>query len=510
MRVHPCVALLVLSISAFGLLVGCSGTGGIGNTGGLGGNYGAAGDFGATQGGVQDMGFARELIAQGQVPPAEAFVVEGMFSEHDLPLQGETPDRLLVLRTAVGWAPTLAGADAAWLQVGMSSTIDPETYQRSDVSLIATVDVSGSMFWNYGGDQEEPMTPIAFAKDLLKRMATELTAADQFALVTYGTDVSTVMNFTSGDQHDLITSTVDGLSENGSTNMEAGLERAFSLAGQGQGGRVKRVILFTDVQPNVGATGATDFEQMATDAAGNGVGLTVIGVGVGLGSEVFEAMSHLRGGNAFTLMDEEDITDTMAQDWPWMLEPIAYDLNVALTPGPGFSVTAGYGFPSSDTGEPELSLTASSVFLSQKRGALLVQLSADQDTLAFTDLTATGTLSYETPEGETVSQDVVVDASGFTVGEDGRFFEQPSVEECVALALLVDGMKTASEQYGESHEQAIATMEQVVARFEADIATIEDTSPDDVTMDTELQLARRLLQLMRDGAEQGDLYGQTA
>jgi Ca-activated chloride channel family protein len=249
---------------------------------------------------------------------------------------------------------------------------------------------------------------------------------------------------------------------------------------------------------------------MATDAAGNGVGLTVIGVGVGLGSEVFEAMSRLRGGNAFTLMDEEDITDTMAQDWPWMLEPIAYDLNVALTPGAGFSVTAGYGFPSSDTGEPELSLTASSVFLSQKRGALLVQLSPDQDTLALTDLTATGTLSYESPEGETVSQDIAIDTAGLALGEDGRFFEQPSVKECVALALLVDGMKTASEQYGESHEQAIATMEQVVARFEADIATIEDTSPDDVTMDTELQLARRLLQLMRDGAEQGDLYGQAS
>ena len=58
------------------------------------------GDFGATQGGVQDMGLARELIASGRVPPAEAFVVEGMFSEHDLGLTGEACARTLCLRGA--------------------------------------------------------------------------------------------------------------------------------------------------------------------------------------------------------------------------------------------------------------------------------------------------------------------------------------------------------------------------------------------------------------------------
>ncbi len=44
--------------------------------------------MGATQGGVQDMQLARELIASGMVPPPEAFTVEGMFSEHVLPLAG--------------------------------------------------------------------------------------------------------------------------------------------------------------------------------------------------------------------------------------------------------------------------------------------------------------------------------------------------------------------------------------------------------------------------------------
>ena len=86
---------------------------------------GMASDFGATQGGVQDMGFARELIASGQVPPPEAFVVEGMFSEHELGLSGDPCERVLCLRTAVGVAPTLDATPSGWLQVGLSSTIDP-------------------------------------------------------------------------------------------------------------------------------------------------------------------------------------------------------------------------------------------------------------------------------------------------------------------------------------------------------------------------------------------------
>ena len=60
--------------------------GGFGDSGGIG-----DGDFGATQGGVQDIGLARTLVAEGVVPPASAFAVEGMFSEHDFCLLYTSP-----------------------------------------------------------------------------------------------------------------------------------------------------------------------------------------------------------------------------------------------------------------------------------------------------------------------------------------------------------------------------------------------------------------------------------
>src|SRR5262245_411561 len=69
---------------------------------GCGGGYsaGGGGDFGATPGGVKDLHLARALVAKGMVPPADALLVEAMFAEHDLGLEGAACDRTLCLRAA--------------------------------------------------------------------------------------------------------------------------------------------------------------------------------------------------------------------------------------------------------------------------------------------------------------------------------------------------------------------------------------------------------------------------
>src|SRR5262245_21715972 len=94
------------------------------------GGYGGGGGFGATPGGVKDMSFARELIANGQIPPASALIVEGMFSEHDLGLAGAPCTDVLCLRAAGAITPDRTGAPHGWVQIGLSSAIDPDTWER--------------------------------------------------------------------------------------------------------------------------------------------------------------------------------------------------------------------------------------------------------------------------------------------------------------------------------------------------------------------------------------------
>ena len=464
--------------------------------------FGGPGDFGATQGGVQDLGLARALIESGRVPPPEAFVVEGMFSEHDLGLSGQMCERTLCLRAAMGVAPTLDGTSSGWLQVGLSSTIDPDTYERPSVTLIATVDVSGSMGWDYATAQTEYPTPGALTRNLLRAITAELGTQDRLAIVIYSRTASTLLPLTNGDEHAVVESAIDSLTTGGATAMEAGLAVAYELARGVNLGETEeiRVMLFTDVRPNVGATTPTAFEQLVGAGAEDGIGLTIMAAGVGLGQEVLNAMAHLRGGNAFTVFDYGDITETMEDDWPYLLSPIAYDMVVNLSPSAGLDVADAYGCPSGDD-EAATRMEVSSVFLSRRKGALLVRFTTEEGT-ELAGLQVGGHLTYETPDGELVEEEIVATYTGQPLDDHGQYFEQVSVGKTVALAVLVSAMAEAAEQYQTDRESAITTMRMATDRFTADAESLADEA-----LAPEVELARELLSLMQQGAEQGDLYG---
>jgi len=69
------------------------------------------------------------------------------------------------------------------------------------------------------------------------------------------------------------------------------------------------------------------------------------------------------------------------------------------------------------------------------------------------------------------------------------------------LALLVSGMKDAAEAYGQSHSEAIAILEPVLARFATDANAVGDAD-----LQTEAEFWPKLLELMKAGAPQGSLY----
>ncbi len=482
---------LSLALAASACDVGLAGGGDVGGDG-----AGGDGGFGATPGGVKDMGFARELVANGQVPPPEALLVEAMFSEHDLGLTGEPCEDVLCLRAASGIAPDQEGESVGWVQIGLSSAVDPDTWQRPSTTFVMTVDVSGSMGWEYV-DGQYP-TPGQISREILRGLAGVLTAQDRVAIVTYGSEVAQPLALTRGDDPDLVAA-IEALDEAGSTNMEAGLTRAYEIAraaaDDGESEEV-RVVLFTDVQPNVGATEPSEFERMVADGADEGIGITVLAVGLGIGPEVLESMAHRRGANAFSFFQLDDVEEFMAVEWPWFTSPIAHELSVEVTPAQELEVAEAYGFPGSE--EADLGLEVSSVFLSRRKGALLFSLAGPD----LSQLRADMTLSYRTPSGEEVSVPLTASYGGEPLDEAGRYFEQQATARAAALALLVSGMKEAAEIYGKSPEQAEGIMRATDERFAADAGLIDDPS-----LDPEIELSRRMLQLVTERAPQGTLYG---
>ncbi|MGL4609460.1 MAG: vWA domain-containing protein [Trueperaceae bacterium] len=451
------------------------------------------GDFGATPGGAQDMGLARELIKNGKVPPAGAFTVEGMFSEHDLPLEGSACNQLLCLRGALGIAPTVAGESSAWLQVGLSSNVDLATLQRPPLSLVFVVDISGSMSAQYTTAYNEYQTPLQVSKLFMEKLAPTLTASDEVAIVVYGDTAATVLGFTTGDEQQTILSSIRALVSEGSTNMEAGLQEAYRLIQSAKSDSEKRLLLFTDVQPNVGATETSQFETLVQEGASSGAGLTVLGVGIGLGAETFDVMSKVRGGNAFTLFGSQEVDKVIEESWPYMAVPVAYDLRVSLVPSEAAQVAEGYGFP---TANKQADLTASTIFLSKRRGALLVRMSLP----TVTPFNVTGNLSYTLASGETITDTLNASYSNEQL-ENERYYSQGSLKKTISIALLVSNMKKAAELYSTDREQALLLMYNTAKRFSEDAGA-------DETLTAEVQLSNALLELMQSGAEQGTLYGQ--
>ncbi len=483
--VVPCLALSV-SLSA-----GCSAFG----------SAAPSAEFGATTGGVKDLSSARDLVANGQVPPPSALLVEAAFAEHDLPLDGTSCSRTLCLRSALGVAPDLDGKQAGWIQLGMSSNIDPATYRRPPLHVILTVDVSGSMGWNASKMDSGSgyVTPGRLAYLLASRIASKCNAGDRVSLVTYGSSVTTVFAGFGGDDPAILDA-ISNLSTNGSTNMEAGLRRAYEIARQERRSvEQTRVFLFSDEQPNVGATSATEFQQIVGGGAAEGIGITIFGLGLGHSNELVEQLSHLRGANSFSLSKTPDVDNLMQDSWPWMASPLAYDLKVQVTPASGFSVIQGYGFPGSSGAAPALDV--STVFLSRRKGALLVQLGGAETTLS--GLGASSKLSYLDLSGAPLSDNLNSAYGGQPLDARNMYFQQPSVGKTVALALLMSNLRRAAELYASDHAGAVTLMEKVVQRISSDAQGFADS-----TFDRDVKLASDVLELMKQDAPQGDLYGR--
>jgi Ca-activated chloride channel homolog len=356
---------------------------------------GDASSLGVTQGGAQDMALAREIIESGGIPQAGSFTSEGLFSEHDLPLEGEACAQDLCPRAALAKIVPLDGGDSRMLvQLGFATGVDPDTFRRTPLNLSVAVDVSGSM----SGDK------LSAVKEALSAMVAQLDGDDRMSLVTYGTSAKLKkrsVQMDDGGRRSMLRA-IGRMRTAGSTNMEAGMDLAYGqiLDHAGQAGVSDRLMLFTDAMPNVGATDAGSFMELMQSHSEQGIGISVFGVGLDLGAELASEISKTRGGNSFFLADSDAISTVFDEDFDFVVSPIAYDLGVNLELGEGVGLEAAYGAPSASDDGFELSV--STLFLSRRNGGIGVMLDAE-------DLSGKlGTLEirYETVGGETVEDSV--------------------------------------------------------------------------------------------------------
>ena len=179
----------------------------------------APSSMGATPGGAQDIEWARERIAAGEVPHPNTFTPEGLFSQHDLPLASRGKcSRVLCLSGAAAPATLLSQPEVRHLaQLGFSTNIQAKSWRRPPLYVVAVVDKSGSM----SGE------PLEAVKEALRQVILQMTSRDQLAIVLYGDRSHVHLPPTrlraGGASRKSLLAAVDAMGSAGSTAMEAGL-----------------------------------------------------------------------------------------------------------------------------------------------------------------------------------------------------------------------------------------------------------------------------------------------
>lgn len=339
---------------------------------------GTPGGLGATPGGAQDIGYLRTVIEEGYVPLPFHLAVEGLFSEHDLPIGDDTPcQQLLCVRTALGRAPVFGSGEMNFfLQLGFSSGLDPASFQRAPLNLVVVLDKSGSMS-DGAGDETSKMGAV---KSALTGMVDRLTPNDRLAIVVFESEYQVLLDSTPVDDPLHVKSLIATIEAGGGTNIEAGLRRGFEIAAENSrpGERMDRVMLLTDALPNVGRTGEGEFLELVRQYAEQDIGLTTFGVGFNFGQELILELSRIRGGNYFFLEDNARIEEVFGQDFDYLVTPLAYDLHLELVPGSGYQTSEVYGIHSWQPGDDLVELDVATLFLSRNRGAIVIRLEGDQ------------------------------------------------------------------------------------------------------------------------------------
>jgi Ca-activated chloride channel family protein len=431
--------------------------------------------MGATTGGAQDNGLAQTQVNQGLVPKPEAFTVEGLLNQYDLPLESLPCGQDLCIDAAYGVAPVLVeDRSAVFVQIGFSSGIDPASFHRLPLNLSVVVDKSGSM-----ADESK----LDSVKQALYRLIDQLDEGDRLSIVLFDSSVQVLVAPAPVTDPAKLKTAVAGISAGNTTNMAAGLRQgcAFVQANAGQPGISDRVMVFTDALTNTGDTDQSTFVQIAASNAAQNIGITLFGVGTDLNQDLVLAITGMRGGSYFYLQDATKIATVFDTDFDYIVTPLAYDLDFQLLPATGFVITAVYGFSAWRTGSTTVEFNIPTVFLSRNHGAIVVRLDpinriwpAGQSPLAELSL------SYSPVDGSapvTQSMEAAYSATA-PLADDTIFYSQRAVRKAMALVNTAMAENQACQIYWNgvgTHDNAISLLDQTQAMLRSEATALEDT-----------------------------------
>jgi Ca-activated chloride channel family protein len=201
---------------------------------------------------------------------------------------------------------------------------------RTPLDIALVLDRSGSMA---GAKLDAVKLSAAY---LIRRLGTE----DRVALITYDDEVELVTALGAVEKEELL-DLVDAIGSGGGTNLSGGWLKAVeallagperSAPGDDHRAAIRRVLLLTDGQANVGIMDADTLVCMAGNAATDGITTTTIGFGDDFDEDLLTGIAAAGRGNAHYVADPDRTPGVFADEFQGLVSLVAQNVAVEIHP----------------------------------------------------------------------------------------------------------------------------------------------------------------------------------
>ena len=249
---------------------------------------------------------------------------EEMINYFDYDYQNPGEGELFGVKTQI--APCPWNEQAVLLQLGLKAD---DAVNTQGNNLVFLIDVSGSM----RSEDKLPLLKTAF-----NYLTETLTSEDVVSIVTYSGQESVVLEGCKGTYTDQILKAVNTLSANGSTNGQAGLQRAYEIAAKYyiEGGN-NRIIMASDGDLNVGIRSPEELKNFISEKRDAGIYLSVLGFGTGNYRDAnMEALADHGNGVYYYIDGASEAEKVFGDDLLSTLYTVAEDVKMQITFDPQF------------------------------------------------------------------------------------------------------------------------------------------------------------------------------